>query len=84
MRPAPSGESKSRRTKNIRENRRAEKQEEREREAFRSLARAPEKRVGKGEVLPFPSAKRQDDYNLPDITEYLRSFGEGRSGDDDE
>jgi hypothetical protein len=84
MRPEPSAESKSRRTKNIRENRRAEKQEEREREAFRSPARAPEKRDGKGEVLPFPSAKPQDDYNLPDITEYLRSFGDGGISDDGE
>ncbi|MBT3069572.1 Mu transposase C-terminal domain-containing protein [Rhodomicrobium sp. Az07] len=82
MRPEPTGESKSRRVKNLRENRRAEREDERAREAFRSPTPALDKKAGRGEVLPFRTGKPPEDYSLPDITEFLRSFEKGESGDE--
>ena len=78
--PDPSGSNRQR-TGSIRENRRVEKRENQEREAFRPGRRREDASV-KGEILPFPKGNPEDDYSLPDITEILRAQNE-EQGDDD-
>jgi len=78
MRPDTSDMSKSERVRNIRENRREERQALQRRDVARPSRGAP---TDSGEVLPFPGTKVPDDYSLPDVTEYLRSFEE-EAGDD--
>ncbi|HYD30291.1 MAG TPA: Mu transposase C-terminal domain-containing protein [Azospirillaceae bacterium] len=73
------GASDWERVRNIRANRREERREKQEQEAFRfGKPGAAESEPAK--VLPFP-APTQDDYSTPDITEILRSFN--RDKDDD-
>ncbi|KJS36237.1 MAG: transposase [Rhodospirillaceae bacterium BRH_c57] len=77
MRPDTAHMSKRQRTKDIRENRREERRDLQR----RSTARPSPPSDQKAEVLPFPGTKSEEDYSLPDITEYLRSFRE--EADDD-
>lgn len=69
-------ESDSQRTKGVRKNRAAERAANRPEEAFR-VTKPEHSQVT---VLPFPGT-RLEDISEPDITEILRSLGEG--GDDD-
>jgi hypothetical protein len=63
----------SRRTSDIRTNRREERQDLQERDALRAeRTHQPEK----AQVVPFPGTPPVDDYSLPDITEILRRFRE--------
>ncbi|WP_308388904.1 DDE-type integrase/transposase/recombinase [Acidithiobacillus sp. AMEEHan] len=79
---APNSYSSNRqRTGSIRENRRREKRDNQEREAFQTKRRREDAKI-KGEILHFPTGKMEDDYRLPDIAEILRRQNE-EQGDDD-
>lgn len=68
---APSTESTASRTRNIRENRAAEKEMNRAEEAFR-LRSKPGAGGKPAEVIPFPARKSgEPDYSAPDINEIL-------------
>jgi len=64
----------SRRTSDIRTNRREERQNLQRREALRAEHTCPSKQA---QVMSIPVSPPIDDYSLPDITEILRSFSEG-------
>jgi len=68
----PATESAASRTKNIRQNRSAEKQANRQGEAFR-FASEQTKSGKSADVLPFPGTS-PDDYSEPDITEIIGSL----------
>jgi hypothetical protein len=72
MAPVIFGVSDSERTGAIRDNRQAERRELQQRDALR----AAEGTAQQEKVVSFPTALPADNYNLPDITEILRSFGE--------
>jgi hypothetical protein len=78
MRPIVVGISDSERTGAILDNRRAELQELRRRDAVRPDQPDAHK---KGKVVSLPTALPARKYSLPDITEILRSFSEAEEED---
>jgi hypothetical protein len=70
MAPFVAGIPNSERTRAIRDNRQAERQDLQQRDAVR--AEQPDQ-LEQGELVSFPTALPADNYSLPDITEILRS-----------
>ena len=71
QKPEPSAESAAKRTRNIRVNRAAEKQINRDAETFRFQSDSPNPATGRlPDILQFPRVT-PDDYSEPDITEIL-------------
>lgn len=73
MAPDNKGLTDKQRTRAIRDNRRAERQELQRRDAVRAEQPDPQE---KGNLVSFPATLPVDDYSLPDITEILRTFNE--------
>ncbi|PWB84479.1 MAG: transposase [Methylocystaceae bacterium] len=78
-RAEPDGRPSSERTRNIRENRRVERRDRQEQEAYRP---ARPKEEAQPKIVRFPGAEPEDDYSLPNIGEILRNLKKEGKDDD--